>query len=463
MKRICFLLAFACALLAGCAERDYADIAEAIRSGAVLGENIEIDGIDVSGMEAAQARRILTGKRDAYLASLQYEIRAGEATAHANAAELGASSDLDDVLLRALQAPRYYPGGNRARSFTTALTIDERKLRSQAEDIAAALYIAPKDATVEYDGEAEGRFAYTESEDGQRVDGNDLAERLKTAVSAAESATIEPRTEVMPAGYTLEDAQADTQLIATFSTSFAGNTYGKANRVFNIEKAAGMIDGTALAPGEEFDMNAILGPRSGETGWKEATGIRDGVYVQEYGGGVCQVSSTLYNTVLMANLSVTERTHHSWPLGYIDIGRDATISTGGPNFKFQNTHQTPVYVSAGVNPEDKKVTVSIYGRALADGIIIRLTSEKVETLPSPKIEYVVDESLAPGTEQVVREPRRGSVSVTYKEYYDANGEFLRREQVTKDKYRSIAGITHIGPENAAAAENTDDGQTADVP
>lgn len=70
-------------------------------------------------------------------------------------------------------------------------------------------------------------------------------------------------------------------------------------------------------------MNAILGPRNAENGWKEATGIRDAVYVQEYGGGVCQVSSTLYNAVLMADLTVTDRTHHSWPLGYVDIGRDA--------------------------------------------------------------------------------------------------------------------------------------------
>ena len=169
------------------------------------------------------------------------------------------------------------------------------------------------------------------------------------------------------------------------------------------------------------------------------------MYVQEYGGGVCQVSSTLYNTVLMADLSVTERVHHSWPLGYIDIGRDATISTGGPNFRFVNSGGAPVTVCAAVDREKKTVTVSIYGRPLPDGISIRVTSKKLETLPEPGVEYVTDDLLKPGEQQVMREPRRGSISVTYKEYYDAEGNFLRREQVTKDKYRSISGITHVGP------------------
>ena len=97
-----FLLALCAVLLVGCENQEYADLAEAIRAGATLGENIEIDGMDVSGMEVAKARRALLAQQDAYLASLQYEIRAGEGVAHANAAELGAASDLDDVLLKAL-------------------------------------------------------------------------------------------------------------------------------------------------------------------------------------------------------------------------------------------------------------------------------------------------------------------------------------------------------------------------
>ncbi len=448
--RLLLILTLGITLVSGCGKSEYADIAEAIRAGAVLGENIEIDGIDVSGMEVARARRALIAQREAYLSSLEYEIRAGEGSVHANAAELGASSDLDDVLLKTLCLSQYYPSANKPRAFHTALTVDERKIAAQAENIAAALSVAPQNAAAEYDREA-GEFAYMEAVNGLSVDAQRLADQLKIAVLAERGASIEPYTTAIPAEYTAEHARADTQRIAEFATSFSGSTYGKANRVFNIAKAAELIDGTTLAPGEEFDMNAILGPRNGENGWKEATGIRDAVYVQEYGGGVCQVSSTLYNAVLMADLAVTDRTHHSWPLGYIDIGRDATISTGGPNFKFKNTQAVPITVGAKVDETAKTVTVCLYGRPLADGVTIRIASEKIETLPEPETEIVEDESLAPGVRQLVRKPRRGSVSVTYKEYYDAAGNFLRRERVSKDKYRSIKGIAHVGPQSSEAS------------
>ena len=363
---------------------------------------------------------------------------------HVSAAELGALWDLDDVLLKALCLTQYYPGANKARMFETSLVVDERKLGEQAEHIAEALQVASQNAYATYDAEKDC-FNYMESAEGLQVDAARLADQLKIALLAERSAAIEAYTTTIPPEYTIEEARADTQRIAEFSTSFRGSTYGKANRVFNIAKAAERINGITLAPGEEFDMNAILGPRNGENGWKEATGIRDAVYVQEYGGGVCQVSTTLYNAVLMADLTVTERTHHSWPLGYIGIGRDATISTGGPNFKFRNTQEMPITIGAHTDKKKKTVTVCIYGRPLADGETIRITSKKVETLPEPETEVIIDASLAPGVQQVVREPRQGSVAVTYKEYYDADGNFLRREQVTKDKYRSIKGIIHIGP------------------
>lgn len=449
--RLVLILALGIVLVSGCGKSEYADIAEAIRAGAVLGENIEIDGMDVSGMEVVRARRALSREKDAYLASLQYEVHAGEGSVHVSAAELGASSDLDDVLLRALCLAQYYPSANKAREFHTSVSIDEQKLKKQAENIAAALNVAPQNATAVYDARAEGGFLYTESIEGFSVDAERLADQLKIAVLAERNASIEPYIDTIPAEYTAEHARADTQLITEFSTSFKSATYGKANRVFNIAKAAELIDGTTIAPGEEFDMNAILGPRNAENGWKEATGIRDAVYVQEYGGGVCQVSSTLYNAVLMADLRVTDRTHHSWPLGYVDIGRDATISTGGPNFKFQNTQEVPITIGAQTDKEKKKITISVYGRPLADGVTIQISSKKVETLPEPETEVIVDESLAPGIQQVVREPRRGSVAVTYKEYYDANGNLLHKEQVTKDKYRSIKGITHVGPGGSATS------------
>jgi len=444
-KRACLLFVIAwAALFFGCGRKEYMDVAEAVRVGAVLGENILIDGIEVSGMGVAQARKLLLAQHREELGDLQYELRAGEKTAVRNAAELGAGFDVDTALLEALALHTHYPSNNIPRSVESGFFIDGYALRKEAEKIAAVLSAAPTDASALYDRE-QGGFIYTADVKGQSVSAEELEALVSEALETGVSGSLEAPYAVMDAAYTLADAKADTTLIASFFTSFAGKTYSKAGRVFNIEKAASLINGTTLLPGAEFDMNAILGPRNGENGWKEATGIRDAVYVQEYGGGVCQVSSTLYNAVLMADLAVTERVHHSWPLGYIDIGRDATISTGGPNFRFVNSGEAPVTVCASVDREKQTVTVSLYGRALPEGTSIKIKSEKLETLPEPEVEYITDDTLSPGELQVVREPRRGSISVTYKEYYDAEGKLIKREQVTKDKYRSISGITHVGP------------------
>ena len=137
---------------------------------------------------------------------------------------------------------------------------------------------------------------------------------------------------------------------------------------------------------------------------------------------------------------MTERHHHSWPLGYIDAGRDATISTDGPNFRFLNTSDLPVTLSAYVDSEEKTITVGIYGAPLPEGISIRIRSEKTATLEDLGTEYQVDPTLAPGEVLEVRKSRRGCIAVTYKDYYDAQGQLVETQQVTEDKYRSIRGL-----------------------
>ncbi|HBU13224.1 MAG TPA: vanomycin resistance protein VanB, partial [Clostridiales bacterium] len=100
----------------------------------------------------------------------------------------------------------------------------------------------------------------------------------------------------------------------------------------NIWKMSDIINGVKVEPGETWSINEEAGPRTYNLGWQGAPGISDGEYKEEAGGGICQVSSTLYNAVLRAELEIVERKHHSWPLDYIDGGLDATISTGAPDF-----------------------------------------------------------------------------------------------------------------------------------
>lgn len=439
---IYLLMLFIAVQAFGCAP-EYTDVEQAQSAGATLGEHIYIDDVNVSGMTPADAVNAVERAHTQKLKELYYTIIADEDSLDISAALLPISFDTRNVVMEALALKKHWPAGIEPRRLHTAMGADLDELKNTLENLSAELQYEPEDAAFSYS--AQEGFAYTEHRDGRSIDIDQLCGSISELITNGEGGAVSALTNTVPAEYTADMARADTELVAEFTTSFSGSTYGKSNRVFNIVKAASLIDGKVIAPGEEFDINAVLGDRNKENGWKTAAGIKDGTYVQEYGGGVCQVSTTLYNAVLMADLKVTERHHHSWPLGYVDIGRDATISTGGPNLKFINSSSGPVTISALTDTEKKTITVRIYGRALENGGHIELTSKKVATLSSPGTEKVYDPSLAPGESKTVRKARRGSIAETYKLYYSAEGELINKELVTEDKYRSISGIVNVGP------------------
>lgn len=445
MKKIfAALSALLCCLCCAACSVGYSSIEEAEADGARLGECITIDGVNVSGMSPAEAFNAVEAAHTEALKALYYTVSADGDSLDISGSLLPVAFNTREVILEALSLKKYWPAANGARQLHTSMAADSGELKAALERQSASLQYAPENAGASYD-KAAGGFRYTEHRDGRSIDLDDLTAQISALIAGSSGGSVTAKSSPVPPEYTTDMARADTQLISEFSTSFEGSTYGKANRVFNICKAADMIDGITVAPGEEFDMNAALGDRSKENGWRTATAIKDGAYVQEYGGGVCQVSTTLYNAVLMADLEVTERSHHSWPLGYVDIGRDATISTGGPNFKFKNTQDVPVTVSAVADAEEKTVTVRIYGRPLPEGQHIELTSKKIRSLSSPETNTEVDYSLSPGQSRVIRKARRGSVAESHKLYYDADGNLIKKELVSTDTYRSITGIIGVAP------------------
>lgn len=445
MKKIFAVLPLllCCLCCAGCSP-GYSSIEEAEAAGARLGECITIDGVNVSGMSPAEAFEAVESAHTEALKSLYYTVSAGEDSLDISGSLLPVAFNTREVILKALSLKKYWPAANGPRELRTSMAAEGDELRAALEEHSASLQCAPKNAAASYD-KARGCFRYAGHRDGRSIDFDDLTSQICALIAAGGGGSVTAKSSPVPPEYTDDMARADTQLISEFSTSFAGSTYGRANRVFNICKAAEMIDGAAVAPGEEFDMNAAIGDRSKANGWKTAAAIKEGAYVQEYGGGVCQVSTTLYNAVLMADLEVTERKHHSWPLGYVGIGRDATISTDGPNFKFKNTQEVPVTISAAADAKAKTVTIRIYGRPLPDGQHIELASKKIRALSSPQTDTAIDYSLAPGESKVTRKPRRGSVAECYKLYYGADGGLIKKELVSTDTYRTITGIVSVSP------------------
>lgn len=165
------------------------------------------------------------------------------------------------------------------------------------------------------------------------------------------------------------EKQLFRDLLSSKTTSLWGSTD---NRINNVSKAASSINGVILLPGEEFSYNPTLGKRTPENGYLLAGAYSGGQTVQEYGGGICQVSSTLYYCCLYANLKITSRTCHYFPVSYLPAGLDATVSWGGPEYKFVNNRDYPIKIVASADAKEHTITVEIWGTDV-DGTYVEMT------------------------------------------------------------------------------------------
>lgn len=218
--------------------------------------------------------------------------------------------------------------------------------------------------------------------------------------------------------------------LGSFSTRYDANNE---DRSTNLNLAATKIDGTILSPGEEFSYNKIVGERSISAGYKEAKVYQNGAVVDGIGGGICQISSTLYNAVVFANLEVTERYNHQFITSYVEAGRDATVAYGSKDFKFINNRTYPiridVYISSGI------AKVDIYGIKEKDDKKVDFEIETVSNIPYDT-KYQTDSSLSAGTEKVKQRGANGIIVNAYK-VVQQNGITVSKELISKDTYKAL--------------------------
>lgn len=220
------------------------------------------------------------------------------------------------------------------------------------------------------------------------------------------------------------DAKADAyKLIARFSTYYGDS---KQNRKDNVALACRKIDGLVLYPEDEFSFNDVVGMRTVENGFKSAYIIKDGEFVEGIGGGVCQVSSTLYNCALLANLAITCVRAHSLPVSYVAPSFDAMVSTAS-DLRFVNTSPAPVTIK--MQADGKYLKAEMYG---VESCTIRRRSQTIESIPF-EIEYRDDASLKLGEEIIDTYGKAGLRSQGFLEYYE-NGKLIKTVLIRKDTY-----------------------------
>ena len=332
-------------------------------------------------------------------------------------------------------------------------SVNRDTIKEQLSVLSEKIYIAPKNATAKREN---GAFSITEEVAGREFDlerAVDTVEEMinigmadDTEIVAPTKEIIEAPTKEIQAEFTSESLSAMKDLIGEYSTKYTGS--GNSGRVTNMRVAASRLNGTVLYPGQVFSTNACFGESTPANGYQLAGAYLNGKLVDDYGGGVCQVSSTLYNAVLRAELGIVERQNHSLTVGYVPRGFDATLAGDYIDFKFKNTTSVPLYIESYLS--NNQVVINIFGKEEhSPGRTLKFENALIsqEEPPAEKITY--SDKLAEGAREVTVTPLTGYTYKTYKLVYE-NGQFVEKVELATSRYKARRAEVTVGKNKAMA-------------
>ena len=310
---------------------------------------------------------------------------------------------------------------------------NESKLEFIIDQITAKIDKVPCDASFSMDS-----AAIVGQEQGRKVQREALRQQIIAALKSPETRELILPVAVLKPKISVNDLALSgiKEMIGKFETFFNDKDL---NRSANIALAARKINGQIIYPNQVFSFNEAVGPRTKELGFKEALEIVNGEMVPGIGGGVCQVSSTLYNAALLANLAIIERYNHAKPLTYVPLGQDATVVFGVLDFKFKNTTSLPLMLIA--KTEGNKLSVGIFGQQKPDWQVKILTVDKQVILPATIKQN--DPELYLGEMKLVKDGKPG-YEVTVVRVVEYDGIQEKREILSKDRYMPDDAIVKVG-------------------
>lgn len=416
---------------------------------------VSINGIDVSALSVDEARvKVQTALSTAPNVSLPLQYNGQSWTL--TGAELGIAYDIEPALQQAAQAAQTAAAQEadgtvvqvqQALALTAPMTLSPTALDTALLNITAQVNQEAKDASAEFTPEKSERFTYTTGQTGIQVDVAATSQAIQAAFNGASPTpfaapvalvvtTVEPQ-------HTVEDVKQNTKRIASFSTSYKGNDH--AGRIHNLKLGVEKIHGVTVKPGSTFSFNKTTGERSEKNGWKEAATIINGnTFEDNFGGGICQISTTLYVAVVKSGLKINERTHHSFPSTYVPKGLDATVNYPDKDLRFTNNTDYPIYITSTIDTNGKEVAVAIWGRPLPDEEYIKMRSEVIKEIEPEEAEKVENYELrADGTEKIIKS-RKGYEVEVYKDTYGADGKVIDSKKLYTDHYPAVRGVVAVG-------------------
>lgn len=409
--------------------------------------NVYIGEVDVSGMTAKEATSALNKKIEEY-GALTATIKVGEASTETTLQQLGFTmSNLEDAVEKAVD---YGKTGSVWKRFWQIRDLKEEtkiindKFRINEEQTTAFIdeYVQPlelraQNATICSTGNG---FEITDEIAGTMVNTEESIEALNTYLNKEwnyETIEFEMEQSVEEPEITREDLEVIQDELGSYYTDAGGGT-----RLKNIQRATELLNGIVLMPGEELSVEQMTAPYTIENGYVEGSAYENGQVVQSIGGGLCQVSSTLYNAVLYAELEIVTRSAHSMLVSYVDPSRDAAIAEGSKDLIFKNSYDYPVLIEGYINSSGQ-LWFHIYGKETRpDNRKVEYISETIEDISYTK-KYVADSELSLGEKETEGSKINGKTAKLWKVVYE-DGVEVSRETRNNSYYQASVLTVRVG-------------------
>mgnify|MGYP004640704079 FL=1 len=443
-------------------------------AGETILKGVSIDKLDVSGMTREEALAALESY-EKNLGGQSIKLGIGDNVIEAKLSDLGVTFDNEDLVDEAIGVGH---AGNIVKRYKDQKDLQHSgktfPLSWQTNEDTVRTYV--ENNCTKYDKKAQnasltrenGAFNFVAGTEGLELNVDSavrtISDYLENSWTSDNTAVLNLETQVTEPEGSAEELANIKDLLGSFTTSFS--TSGS-NRCKNVSSGASHINGTVLYPGEEFSAYETVSPFTEANGYAMAGSYLNGEVVDSMGGGICQVSTTLYNAVLRAELNVTERSPHSMTVHYVDLSEDAAIAGTYKDFKFVNSTEYPIYIE-GYTTSDKKITFNIYGKETRDkNRTISFESQMVSETPATTI-LQEDAGQGIGYKAVSSKGSSGYVAELYK-IVKVNGVETDRIKVNKSTYKGTNRVVTYGTagdptlsENLRAAIAAQDEALADA-
>lgn len=418
-----------------------------------ISQGVYIGDVDVSGMTQEEAKKAVEdGMSEAKAANITLKVDDQETVV--SAGDLGLSWANEEVVQEAAELgksgniiKRYKDKKdleNESRKYDIDYSVDRSSIQKVLEEKEDVFNREPTDAQLSTEN---GAFEVVQGENGIELNVEKSVKKILKSLKTdwdGKNTTIELAADIKEPECTTEDLASITDVLGT-ATTYYGSTTGR-NK--NVETGAEKLNGHILMPGEEFSVTDAVVPFTEENGYELAPSYESGKVVDSYGGGICQVSTTLYVAVLKAELEVTERYSHSMIVHYVDPSMDAAIAEGLKDLKFINNTDAPIYIEASA--DGSTLHFAIYGHETRDpNRTVRYESETTSTEdPTPGL--TEDANASFGTIEQTSYGYQGSTARLWKIVNDNGNE--TKEQVNSSTYRMTSDVYTVGTktDNAAA-------------